>query len=89
MYNFVSSLFKDPKAERNPWHANTLEWQAASPPPHGNWGPTLPIVHRWPYDYSVPNAPDDFIPQTVPLGAVPVAGGAVDDPPAVPPSAGS
>ena len=31
------------KAEKNPWQANTLEWTAESPPPHGNW-PELPTV---------------------------------------------
>ena len=35
------------------------------PPHHGNWGDKLPQVHRWPYDYSVPGAPEDFIPQNV------------------------
>jgi cytochrome c oxidase subunit 1 len=24
------------------------------------------VVYRWAYDYSVPGAPEDFIPQTVP-----------------------
>jgi cytochrome c oxidase subunit 1 len=80
VYNFLYSLFRGPKAESNPWHANTLEWQTPSPPPHGNWGAQLPTVHRWPYDYSVPGAPDDFVPQTTPVTAVPVAGGAGDDP---------
>ncbi|HEX9533745.1 MAG TPA: cbb3-type cytochrome c oxidase subunit I [bacterium] len=80
VYNFLYSLFRGPKAESNPWHANTLEWQTPSPPPHGNWGAQLPTVHRWPYDYSVPGAPDDFVPQTTPVTAVPVAGGAVDGP---------
>src|SRR2546427_9831783 len=74
-YNFLRSLFRGPKAEGNPWHANTLEWQTESPPPHGNWGATLPTVHRWPYDYSVPGAQADVIPQTVPAAAVPGAGG--------------
>ncbi len=78
-YNFLTSLFRGPVAERNPWHANTLEWQAPSPPPHGNWGPTLPTVHRWPYDYSVPEAPDDYVPQSVPLAPLPVRGGAADE----------
>lgn len=64
--NFLWSAFKGPKADRNPWKANTLEWQAPSPPPHGNWGEELPVVYRWPYDYSVPVATEDFIPQTVP-----------------------
>ncbi len=65
--NFIYSMFRGPKAERNPWRATTLEWEAPSPPPHGNFGATLPVVHRWAYDYSVPGAPDDFVPQTAPL----------------------
>jgi cytochrome c oxidase subunit 1 len=75
-YNFLVSLFRGRKAATNPWDGNTLEWQTSSPPPHGNFGPTLPVVHRWPYDYSVPNAPRDFIPQTVPPTPLPVQGGA-------------
>ena len=74
-FNFLYSLRRGPKAERNPWRATTLEWQADSPPPHGNWGATLPVVHRWPYDYSVPGAAEDYIPQTVPATAVDAAGG--------------
>jgi len=30
----------------------------------------LPVVHRWPYDFSVPGAKDDFIPQTTPPSEV-------------------
>ncbi len=63
--NFIISLWKGKKAEKNPWKAATLEWQADSPPPHGNWGPQLPTVHRWAYDYSRPDYADDFVPQTV------------------------
>jgi cytochrome c oxidase subunit 1 len=81
-FNFFWSLFRGEKAPVNPWRANTLEWTAPSPPPHGNWGETLPTVHRWPYDYSVPDAPEDYIPQTVPIAA-PVAGGAGPDGPHV------
>ena len=29
----------------------------------------LPVVYRWAYDYSVPGAPEDFIPQNEPLGS--------------------
>jgi cytochrome c oxidase subunit I len=65
IYNFFYSALRGPKAEPNPWHANTLEWTADSPPPHGNW-PEPPVVYRWPYDYSVPGAAEDYIPQTVP-----------------------
>ena len=50
----------------NPWNANTLEWTAPSPPPHLNWGPTLPTVHRGPYEYSDPAAREDYLPQTHP-----------------------
>ena len=65
IFNFFSSMLRGPRAERNPWHANTLEWTTDSPPPHGNW-PEPPVVYRWPYDYSVPGAAEDYLPQTVP-----------------------
>jgi cytochrome c oxidase subunit 1 len=71
LFNFLWSWLKGPKAERNPWHATTLEWTAASPPPHGNWGEVAPTVHRWPYDYNVPHAPADYTPQTVTAAEVP------------------
>jgi cytochrome c oxidase subunit 1 len=64
--NFVTSIFRGRKAPMNPWNANTLEWQAASPPPHLNWGEKLPVVYRGPYEYSDPDAKDDFLPQTHP-----------------------
>jgi cytochrome c oxidase subunit 1 len=72
VYNLLLSLRRGRRAGRNPWGSNTLEWQADSPPPHGNFGHHLPEVHRWPYDYSVPGASEDFIPQTVPASAAPV-----------------
>ena len=69
-YNMIWSYFYGPKAGSNPWKATTLEWQTPdTPPAHGNWGPKLPTVYRWAYDYSVPGAPDDFIPQNVPADA--------------------
>ena len=64
--NFFWSLFAGPRAPLNPWNANTLEWTAPSPPPHLNWGATLPIVHRGPYEYSAPESAEDFLPQTAP-----------------------
>jgi len=64
IYNVIISLRNGKKAEHNPWGATTLEWQTPdTPQKHGNWGPQLPEVHRWAYDYSVPNAKYDFIPQ--------------------------
>ena len=62
--NFLWSLFAGRKAPMNPWNATTLEWQAASPPPHLNWGPTLPTVYRGPYEYSDPEAAEDYLPQS-------------------------
>lgn len=65
IYNFITSLKRGAKAEANPWKANTLEWVAPSPPPHGNFA-ELPTVYRGPYEYSTPNRPDDYWPQNVP-----------------------
>ncbi|MEE8473915.1 MAG: cbb3-type cytochrome c oxidase subunit I [Myxococcota bacterium] len=65
IYNLIRSLARGEKAPRNPWKANTLEWSAASPPPHGNW-PELPTVYRGPYEYSVPDREEDYWPQNVP-----------------------
>jgi cytochrome c oxidase subunit 1 len=53
------------RATANPWEATTLEWQAASPPPHGNFGDVLPVVHRFAYEYSPGEGQADFLPQTV------------------------
>jgi len=65
--NLFWSLRFGRKAPINPWRATTLEWQTPdTPAKHGNWGHNLPVVHRWAYDYSVPGAKEDFIPQTVP-----------------------
>jgi cytochrome c oxidase subunit 1 len=61
--NFVWSIFKGPKAPRNPWHANTLEWTAPSPPGHGNFE-TTPQVYRGPYEYGSPLTEEDYLPQT-------------------------
>jgi cytochrome c oxidase subunit 1 len=65
--NMIWSLFRGPKADPNPWGVASLEWQTPDTPPgHGNWGVQLPTVYRWAYDYSVPGAPRDFIPQNEP-----------------------
>lgn len=71
-YNLLWSAFKGQKAAANPWQATTLEWQTpTTPPPHGNWGPVVPTVYRWAYDYSVPGEAEDYTPQTaIPVGAL-------------------
>jgi cytochrome c oxidase subunit I len=66
LINFFWSLFAGKKAERNPWRANTLEWSAPTPPPHGNFE-VQPTVYRGPYEYSSPEVNEDFLPQDSPL----------------------
>jgi cytochrome c oxidase subunit 1 len=61
--NFFGSLFRARTAERNPWHSNTLEWTAPSPPPHGNFD-AEPVVYRGPYDYGDVDAESDHRLQT-------------------------
>ncbi|GAJ96604.1 cytochrome c oxidase subunit I [Rhizobium rhizogenes] len=72
LFNLAWSLRWGKQAGGNPWRATTLEWQTPQTPPvHGNWGKELPIVYRWPYDYSVPGADQDFLPQNQPASGEP------------------
>ena len=74
LYNIITSAKLGKKAERNPWGACSLEWQTPDvPATHGNFGKELPVVYRWAYDFSVPGAKEDFIPQNVPPSEVPDA----------------
>jgi cytochrome c oxidase subunit 1 len=67
IFNLIWSLRNGKPSGDNPWRATSLEWQTPqTPPAHGNWGEMLPVVHRWAYDYSVPGADEDFIPQNKP-----------------------
>src|SRR6266481_3149668 len=61
--NFFRSMFAGKVAGKNPWQANTLEWEAQSPPPHGNFPGPLPTVYRGPYEYSSPLVAEDYLPQ--------------------------
>jgi cytochrome c oxidase subunit 1 len=63
--NFFYSIFFGPKVGRNPWHANSLEWQAPSPPGHGNFD-FQPVIYRGPYEYGSPEVETDYYPQTQP-----------------------
>jgi cytochrome c oxidase subunit 1 len=63
--NFFYSIFFGPRVGRNPWHANSLEWMAPSPPGHGNFD-FQPIVYRGPYEYNSPEVDADYYPQTQP-----------------------
>lgn len=75
LFNFFYSMFRGPRAEQNPWGSNTLEWTTPMANTHGNWPGPLPVVHRWPYDYSKPGKERDFVPQTIPLADGEVDGG--------------
>jgi cytochrome c oxidase subunit I len=67
LFNLFWSLRYGRASGGNPWRATTLEWQTPeTPPPHGNWGKELPVVYRWAYDYNVPGAKEDFLPQNQP-----------------------
>jgi len=76
--NVAWSLARRRTAEANPWRAATLEWTAASPPPHGNFVEP-PVVYRWPYEYGgdAAGSDDDFVPQSLaPAGGPAAAPGA-------------
>jgi cytochrome c oxidase subunit 1 len=65
-YNIWKSLRSGPKAPKNPWNSNTLEWTTESPPPHGNWPvDELPKVYRPPYEYGHPDRAEDYWPQNL------------------------
>jgi len=62
--NMFISIRKGRVVSENHWQATTLDWSAAPTPPvaHGNFA-TVPVVHRGPYEYSVPGDATDFTPQ--------------------------
>ncbi len=62
--NFFWSAKRGEKVSDNVWEATTLDMAATTSPPlaHGNFA-QVPEVHRGPYEYSVPGASRDFIPQ--------------------------
>ena len=67
IFNLIWSLKHGKPAGGNPWRATTLEWQTPETPPrHGNWGPELPVVYRWAYEYGAPGNKEDFVPQNQP-----------------------
>jgi cytochrome c oxidase subunit 1 len=72
LWNVFYSMFKGKKAEENPWQANTLEWAAPTPPPHGNFE-KIPTVYHGPYEYSVPDQDSDHSPQWQKSAAVAAA----------------
>jgi cytochrome c oxidase subunit 1 len=65
LVNLLGSLVFGRKAPRNPWNANSLEWLATSPAPHGNFE-RVPLVYRGPHEFSSPESPVDYLPQWIP-----------------------
>ncbi|MEP6603372.1 MAG: cbb3-type cytochrome c oxidase subunit I [Spartobacteria bacterium] len=66
--NFFWSIKHGEKVGSNPWQATTLEWDAPSPPPHGNFT-SPPTAYRGPYEYSLPGRDGDFTMQSEPIEA--------------------
>jgi cytochrome c oxidase subunit I len=62
--NFFLSLKTGKTAPANSWDATTLDFAATSSPPlaHGNFA-TEPRVYRDPYEYNLPGASGEFVPQ--------------------------
>ena len=63
VWNFFHSMFWGKRVGRNPWNACSLEWEAPSPPGHGNFDSPL-RVYRGPYEYADPSVEEDFLTQT-------------------------
>jgi cytochrome c oxidase subunit 1 len=63
VFNFFHSIFWGKRVGRNPWRSNSLEWDAPSPPGHGNFDHELK-VYRGPYEYASPESEEDYLPQT-------------------------
>ena len=73
VFNFFWSIYRGKVAEQNPWQVNTLEWEAPTPVPHGNFV-QIPTVYRGPYEYSVPGEESDWISQAQPEHAPATSG---------------
>jgi len=70
LLNFFFSMFKGEKAGRNPYKANTMEWNTPSPPGHGNFGhgrwEDMPTCYRGAYEFNHPDREEDYWPQWEP-----------------------
>ena len=62
--NFFHSMFWGKRVGRNPWNSCSLEWDAPSPPGHGNFDKEL-HVYRGPYEYASPETDADNLPQSL------------------------
>ncbi|TDJ70876.1 MAG: cytochrome c oxidase subunit I [Planctomycetota bacterium] len=62
VFNFFHSLWWGKRVGRNPWQGCSLEWEAPSPPGHGNFDHQIE-VYRGPYEYASPEVEEDYLPQ--------------------------
>jgi cytochrome c oxidase subunit 1 len=49
--NMLIALFKESRAEDNPWGGVTLEWRISSPPPKDNFE-EIPVIRERPYVFN-------------------------------------
>ncbi len=63
LWNFFRSAVRGERVGANPWEGASMEWNTASPAPHGNFGPEDPIARRGPYEYAPENAQQEYLPQ--------------------------
>lgn len=64
LLNFIYSMWRGPKAPRNPWEASTLEWTLDYPIAHGNFAQE-PVIKCGPHEYSNPKIKGkDWVSQT-------------------------
>jgi len=68
IWTFITSLWRGPKAERNPWQVGTLEWTLADSPPAQHNFAELPTVLHGPHELSNPAVTGrDWLGQAEPL----------------------
>jgi cytochrome c oxidase subunit 1 len=63
LWNFFHSALRGERAGANPWQGTSMEWKAASPAPHGNFGPEEPVARRGPYEYAPEGSAREHLPQ--------------------------
>jgi cytochrome c oxidase subunit 1 len=63
LWNFFRSAFRGERASANPWQATSMEWNTASPAPHGNFGAVDPVAQRGPYEYAPLGRREEHVPQ--------------------------
>ncbi|NOT29094.1 MAG: cytochrome c oxidase subunit I [Planctomycetes bacterium] len=63
LVNFFWSARRGVRASENPWEGASMEWNTASPAPHGNFGPEDPVARRGPYEYAPQDSHQEYLPQ--------------------------